>query len=295
MAKQRTMSPAEAQDLRQILQTAAIAALMRSRRWEPGEIVFQGGTSLNLAHGSARFSEDLDFMVRGGMTFSDLSSLIASHIRLPSGIANDLTVTVTKGKDARNPHAFNITLGGPNVIGSAKVKVELWQTPKESLDGLKLIISTVATPHGTAYVPTLTLEEIHADKVYALGARNRIKPRDIFDLWWLIKTKGVAALSPASLLSRLDIYPAASKERSDTAQTWLENAPERLADLKVGNAPALVSADLQRWLPTYWKMDEATAAEMIQCAVTELENGIELMKTAHIEQPQHKAEGQSNG
>ena len=63
--KKRTLSARDEVHLRAVLQTATLAALMDSRRWEPGDIAFQGGTSLHLAHGSARFSEDLDFRVRG--------------------------------------------------------------------------------------------------------------------------------------------------------------------------------------------------------------------------------------
>lgn len=58
MAK-RPMRPEQAFDLRQALHVATLDALLASRRWEPGELLFQGGTSLHLAHGSPRFSEDL--------------------------------------------------------------------------------------------------------------------------------------------------------------------------------------------------------------------------------------------
>lgn len=58
----RQISASEAFDLRQALHVATLDALMASRRWEPGDLVFQGGTSLHLAHGSPRFSEDLDFL-----------------------------------------------------------------------------------------------------------------------------------------------------------------------------------------------------------------------------------------
>ena len=66
--KKRTLSAQDEVHLRAVLQTATLAALMDSRRWEPGDIAFQGGTSLHLTHGSARFSEDLDFMVRGSLS-----------------------------------------------------------------------------------------------------------------------------------------------------------------------------------------------------------------------------------
>src|SRR5660397_11042 len=187
MATKRTLSSEEQQRLRAILQSAAISALMDSRRWQPGELAFQGGTCLHLAYGSARFSEDLDFMVRGGLSLEGLAKEVLRRIRLPPDIPADMTVVVSKGKDERNPHVFMITLGGPNVIGSAKVKIELWQTRETALNSLKLVVSTITSPAGgQAFVPVLTLDEILADKVYALGARDRLKARDVFDLWWLL-------------------------------------------------------------------------------------------------------------
>jgi hypothetical protein len=47
----RHLTAAEAFDLRQALHVATLDALMASRRWEPGDLAFQGGTSLHLVHG----------------------------------------------------------------------------------------------------------------------------------------------------------------------------------------------------------------------------------------------------
>jgi len=78
----RVLTPQQLQTLRSMLQAATIAALMDSRRWEPGDLAFQGGTCLHLAHGSARFSEDLDFMVRGGLSLRGLSKEVQNKLHL---------------------------------------------------------------------------------------------------------------------------------------------------------------------------------------------------------------------
>lgn len=262
--------------LREILQTATLAALMDSRRWEPGDIAFQGGTSLHLAHGSARFSEDLDFMVRGGLSLAGLSKQVHKKLRLPPDIAADLGVTVTQGKDQRNPHMFYVTLSGPQVVGSAKVKVELWQSPSAALRSLQLKISTVASPAGQAFVPTLTLKEIFADKVYALGARARIKPRDVFDLWWLCDQRAMQPTAQA-LHTRLQIYPVASGLVIDTATAWLASAQQRLMDLQSADAAADVADDLRRWLPSSWPMNSQAATTMLLPAVAQLKTGMQVM------------------
>jgi Nucleotidyl transferase AbiEii toxin, Type IV TA system len=275
--KKRILSMPDQQLLREMLQTATIAALMDSRRWEPGDIAFQGGTSLHLAHGSARFSEDLDFMVRGGLSLDGLSKAVQQKLRLPADVPADLRVAVTAGKDQRNPHMFYVTLSGPQVVGSAKVKVELWQAQAAALRSLQLKISTVASPAGQAFVPTLTLKEIFADKVYALGARARIKPRDVFDLWWLCE-KEVPLLTLQALYTRLEIYPVPSGQAVDTAQAWLANARLRLRDLQAVGAAAEVANDLQRWLPSSWPMNAQVAADMIKPATAQLELGMGLMQ-----------------
>lgn len=273
----RVLSSEQQQILRHILQAATIAALMDSRRWEPGDLAFQGGTSLHLAHGSARFSEDLDFMVRGGLSLDGLSKEVQKKLRLPADVPADLSVAVTPGRDARNPHIFYVTLSGPLVVGSVRVKIELWQTQAAALKSLQLKISTVTSPAGQAFVPTLTLAEVFADKVYALGGRDRIKPRDVFDLWWLCE-KEKPHLTASAMRTRLEIYPVDSGALQDTKVAWLANAALRLQDLQAKRAAKDVASDLKRWLPSSWPMNEQVATDMLQLAITHLKAGVALMQ-----------------
>lgn len=273
----RVLSAEQQQTLRHTLQAATIAALMDSRRWEPGDLAFQGGTCLHLAHGSARFSEDLDFMVRGGLSLDGLSKEVQKKLRLPADVPADLSVAVTPGRDARNPHIFYVTLSGPLVVGSVRVKIELWQTQAAALKSLQLKISTVTSPAGQAFVPTLTLAEVFADKVYALGGRDRIKPRDVFDLWWLCE-KEKPHLTASAMRTRLEIYPADSGALQDTQAAWLANAALRLQDLQAKRAAKDVASDLKRWLPSSWPMNEQVATDMLQLAITHLQAGVALMQ-----------------
>lgn len=277
MSAKRSLTAQDQQYLRAVLQSAAISALMDSRRWQPGELAFQGGTCLHLAYGSARFSEDLDFMVRGGLSLEGLSKEVLRRLRLPPDMPADMAVTVSTARDARNPHAFMLTLGGPNVIGAAKVKIELWQTPENALNALKLKVSTVTSPAGgQAFVPALTLDEILADKVYALGARDRLKARDIFDLWWLCDPKPLV-LNPQALCLRLDIYPDETGDTASTAQRWIVAAQKRLDYMQADPVAGVVAADLCRWLPSSWLMNEPVAAGMIASAAQQLMAGIQVM------------------
>jgi predicted nucleotidyltransferase component of viral defense system len=282
--KKRVLGAQELFDLRATLQGATIAALLDSRRWEPGEIAFQGGTCLHLAHGSVRFSEDLDFLIRGGLSLSALAQAVKQRLRLPSSVASDLQVFVEPGRDERNPHQFDVVLRSDAVIGSARVKVELWQTPADALKALQIKVCTVRHPAGQAFVPSLTLQEVFADKVFALGARSRIKARDIFDLWWLQSQERVEPRVEASALrTRLRIYPAPSGQEIDALARWLDGAQARQSDLRSESALKVIQADLKRWLPSHWDLSDAAVSGMLERSDGALAQGIEVMRQLESE------------
>jgi hypothetical protein len=277
MGTKRVIQPDEQLRLRDDLQAATLAALIDSRRWQPGDLAFQGGTCLHMAHGSARYSEDLDFMIRGGLSLDGLAGEIKRRLRLPAGTPPDLSVSVTPARSERNPHAFMVTLGGPDVIGTVKVKVELWKTDAALMETLQIMVSTITSPSGIqTFVPVITLEEILADKVYAIGARDRLKPRDVFDLWWLHQRSPAPVLDAGMLCARLSIYPRGDPVH--TAKAWLEAARARLVVLKAASTISAVAQDLGRWLPSSWGMDDFVAGGMLVVSASQLEEGIGIIR-----------------
>jgi predicted nucleotidyltransferase component of viral defense system len=271
----RPLTPTEAFDLRQALHVATLDALMTSRRWEPGDLVFQGGTSLHLAHGSPRFSEDLDFLVNSSLKLDSITESIQARLDGTAWIPEDTKLTVGKAKDGHNPHAFVVSIGGPDVIGAVRVKVELWQTAEAALSAVKATVAPVGLARGPAagvqaYVPTAELPEIYADKVFALAARPYLKPRDVFDLHWLDRHSNLRECTAEELRVRLQTYP------NETPNGWLDKAFARRAELK--NAGPAIADDLKRWLPSSWPITEATAQEMALHAITSLEQGIDVMR-----------------
>lgn len=271
----RKLTATEAFDLRQALHVATMDALMSSRRWAPGDLVFQGGTSLHLAHGSPRFSEDLDFLVNASLKLGSISNAVLSRLQDTPWLPADTQLTVSKAKIGHNPHIFVVTVGGPAVIGAVRVKVELWQTDKTALSCVKVVVAPVRLSRGPAsgmqtFVPTAELPEIYADKVFALAARPYLKPRDIFDLHWLITQHGDMICTVEDLRTRLATYP------NETPAAWLEKACVRQAELPP--ALALIQADLKRWLPSSWPLSEASVKVMIDTSVTALTQGIAAMQ-----------------
>lgn len=272
----RQLTASDAFELRQALHIATLDALVSSRRWEPGTLVFQGGTSLHLAHGSPRFSEDLDFLVSSSIRLDSIANTVRARLQGTAWLPADTSLSVSKAKDGRNPHTFVVSLAGANVLGSVRVKVELWQAPADALSGIGLVVAPVRLARGPAagmqtFVPTASLPDIHADKVFALAARPYLKPRDVFDLHWLASQGGARPCSTDDMRARLAAYP------NETPGAWLGKAQARRAELASPEALTHIANDLRRWLPPSWPMDATSAAAMAGTAMAALDHGIDLM------------------
>lgn len=248
---------------------------MASRRWEPGDLIFQGGTSLHLTHGSPRYSEDLDFLVNSSLKLGAIGDAIQARLAGTAWVPTDTGISVSRAKDGRNPHAFVVAIGGPNVIGSVRVKVEFWQTDEKAMAAVKVVVAPVRLASGPAagmqtFVPTADLSEIFADKVFALAARPYLKPRDVFDLHWLTMHGGIRACSTDDMRVRLATYP------NETPDAWLGKAFDRRQELLTSVAG--ITRDLKRWLPSVWPLDEANVKAMVATSITALEQGMALMR-----------------
>lgn len=280
MAKQQ-LGENEAFNLRQTLHVAVLDALLRSRRWEPGDLVFQGGTSLHLAHNSPRFSEDLDFLVDDSLRLNKLAESVKDRLTGASWLPKDTQLTVNRIRLDTNPVSFVVTVGADNLIGNVRVKVELWQSKRETLSSLSAKVMQVSARlrmgfGGMAvetYVPTASAPEIYADKVFALAARPYIKPRDVFDLHWLKQLPSHQPTTLAAMQNRLATYPNTS------VNTWLAAAKSRRAELAC--AHELVRTDLTRWLPQGWALDDEGISAFLHSATESLDEGVALIETLH--------------
>lgn len=266
-------------DLRQALHVATLDALLASRRWLPGELIFQGGTSLHLAHGSPRFSEDLDFLVHSTLNLEVIGQIIQERLAETAWLPSETSLTVTKANPDRNPHTFVVAVSGPNVIGSVRVKVELWQASKNAMSPLRVIVAPVKLASGPnagaqAFVPTADLNEIYTNKVFAVGARRYMKPRDLFDLNFILGKEPNFVVTEADLRVRLATYP------NESPDTWLEKARLRADALPL--QVQVVTSELRRWLPSSWPMDMAAATKMIETSVKALSQGIGVMEAISI-------------
>ena len=268
------LSSSDAFELRQVLQVAVLEALLAGRRWGPGELVFQGGTSLHLVHGSPRFSEDLDFLVDNSLKLGSISRGVQRRLAGAPWLPKGSELRVSKARDGHNPHSFDVTVGGANWIGAVRVRVELRQTLAAALSPLAVTVAPVRLLTGLgagaqAMVPASDTSEIYADKVFAVAARPYLKARDVFDLHWLQSREPGLTCSPAHLRVRLATYP-----NQNPAQ-WLVQAKVRRAELE--GAATAVARDLARWLPSSWPLTTATVQAMLDATQAALAQGVAAM------------------
>lgn len=140
-------------------------------------LVFKGGTCLRLAHQSFRFSEDLDFSALKPISFSDFKK--------------QMTMIVNKYPEMKLEDIFNMkeTLFAKFIVSAGGRKVgikieiskrkEAWRSEKD----YRLILLQSPASDLTPLIYSATLERIYSDKLKAV--KNREKPRDWFDLWFL--------------------------------------------------------------------------------------------------------------
>jgi len=160
------------------------ALILSSLADEP--LVFKGGTYLWFFHGLRRFSEDLDFTAIG-----------AIHDDLPIRVSRDLALLGVENnvKDVESNNAgvsFRVAAKGPLNTGEKDiyyVYVEISKREKVIMKSMSVKLDIPAYQMPIKVISGMALDEVAAEKVRAIMSRN--KARDVYDLYYLIKEKGV--------------------------------------------------------------------------------------------------------
>ena len=189
------MNPDQRMAITQICHLYLLDGLAQGPQAISGSLAFQGGTSLRLAWGSPRFSEDLDFLVCKDHT-ADLEKMMSdAGQRLREGLSfhgysGEVELVSPKDDSGRALRVFWVNYLDRRHQGE-KVKVKCEFMPVNSIQMTKY--STTVRTLGDQEVDLLlrpavevaTLETILADKVTAITCRQHLKHRDLFDVWWL--------------------------------------------------------------------------------------------------------------
>jgi predicted nucleotidyltransferase component of viral defense system len=224
----------------EFLHVMTLDALCRTKVGTDGSLLFMGGTSLKLAYGSPRWSEDLDFLAVDGTRLEEIMLFVLRRVSASTKARFGMEATLHGGNPEKNPVKFAVRVRGANPAEpSLRVKCEFHRVAAEILsswDSRQARISSPFVPTVSAVVNTASLTEIFAEKLHSVGGRRALKERDLFDIAWIAGQQGENAIDREVAYRRaeehLSIYPTKAG-CSESVEVGIERvsgiAPERLA------------------------------------------------------------------
>lgn len=214
----------EHQALREITQEVVLAALGRGDFFR--HALFQGGTCLRVFHGLNRFSEDLDFALKGPEPDFRLLDHLSPLVDEMASYGYRLEITQRDKVDRAVQKAFlkDDSLGGlltmrhANQAGRApaiKVKLEVDTNPPEggTMESRYLDFPFISS------VATQDLSTMFAGKIHALLCCDYIKGRDWYDLLWFTGRR--AGINCDYLASALNQYGPWKGQRIQVDPAWV--------------------------------------------------------------------------
>jgi predicted nucleotidyltransferase component of viral defense system len=217
---------------RDYIQNLFLYLVYTAPRRENAGLHFKGGTAIRIVYGSPRYSEDLDFN-------SDLT-LDETRTRLQTAIAelSSFGVQGVLRNERRGVQGvgFELSYQGPLFDGRAvtkgKVRVDVSLRREPIVLEHPLIVPEYDDVE-PFILSVLAREHLFAEKVRALLVRA--KPRDLYDLWFLLN-KGVTAdralINAKLALYELRLIETRLKKALHAAQTdWERDLKPLLASI----------------------------------------------------------------
>ena len=151
-------------------------------------LVFQGGTALRLCYGGVRYSEDLDFVLSRQppsffQHFDRPFQHLPSYVEKLFPFVDKSDIKIQKKSDTFL--RWHLLLSIPELNLVDRTNIEIANIP--SYAHHPLILNIPKIPFHPA-IMVETPEEILCDKIVAFSAREYLKGRDIWDLFFLLET-----------------------------------------------------------------------------------------------------------
>jgi predicted nucleotidyltransferase component of viral defense system len=147
-------------------------------------LIFKGGTALRLVYGSNRYSEDLD--LNGPDDTSELEALWRDVVEELEDFG--ILAETRNVWDSDVGYSFDVSFRGPLHDGrdrsKGKVRVDINQRQEEVATHRELVTSPYDDVRPFV-VTALALDHLLAEKLRALLVRG--KPRDLYDIWLLLR------------------------------------------------------------------------------------------------------------
>ena len=162
-------------------------------------LIFKGGTALRLAYNSPRFSEDLDFSLKGKIKKQRLDKIFDKILKEIKENYSEISIPDTKNKfytlfclikvkESWLPRSFSI-------------KLEI--SKRQNLEENEIKTLTSPTTNIQVIANVQTLDQILKDKTQAM--KTRAKPRDFFDIWYINQLKRQPVKLPKKKISPLKL------------------------------------------------------------------------------------------
>lgn len=152
------------------------------------DLIFKGGTALQKVYGLNRFSEDLDFTLKK----SNFEEQIARIERGISTIKRFYEFSYKSKNDHRSV-IFNLKIQGPLFKNPTSIQTIMMEISlrEEVLDKASTMLITPTYQDLSPYfVKVMSLDEILAEKVRALITRSKLRPRDLYDIYFILHKGG---------------------------------------------------------------------------------------------------------
>lgn len=150
------------------------------------ELVFKGGTALYKMYKLNRFSEDLDFTLNHKIDIDKISNKIISDLMLLN-----IKGKIKEVKEFRGEINVKFLLNGPLYRGSREtqcfIPLNISKREHTVLEPKKESVISLYKEIPNFEVFVMQEEEILAEKIRTIFQRQ--KPRDIYDLWFLLMKK----------------------------------------------------------------------------------------------------------
>jgi len=210
-------------------------------------LVFQGGTALRLAYNGLRYSEDLDFVLKGKNAgfFKKISvefKLLPSYLEKTFSFVEKAELAAQK--ETPTFKRYCLVLQTDFLPAKDKTNIEIANVP--SYKNKQMILRRADIPVAPA-ISVEAPEEIFSDKIIAFGAREYLKGRDIWDIHFMSDTMKVALTD--------EIINMAGKKISDYSlkrETFIEDFNKQLAVLDKRGTDIL-RGEMERFLPLAYR------------------------------------------
>lgn len=224
------------------------------------KLTFIGGTCLRMCYNSPRLSEDLDFT--GGRSFTKaklcaLGQAVTDMFRVKYGLEAQVKEPIREIANVATWKLRIVTQPENRQLPSQHINIDVYAIPSHDHRPM-MLRNHYGVDMGTSGIilRAQSRAEILADKIVALAFRpNRIKNRDLWDIWWL-KQQGVKL--PVKLI------PLKITDHHRTSDEFAHLLNTRLKLVKENTARSEFIKEMRRFLPASIAADTVEKPEFWQ-------------------------------